>query len=100
MNHKIKIWVTTFFVALTLTKTFGFPLNNTLSKTYGELSTMGANQATDTFNDDRPTRSQSPDTDNTTTEANLQLDDVRYLYKDDATSLGASKIDAVNNAGK
>jgi hypothetical protein len=100
MYHLIKVLAALFLVTVTPIKTCSVLFSNdTFSRTYGGFSPTDANRATNTFNDDRPKKSQSPDTDSTTTKANALLD-LRdpLLRRDDVTPMDATKIDAVNNA--
>jgi hypothetical protein len=89
------------FLTLTVLKSLAVPLNDPLHKTYGSLSHMVLVEATKTFDDDRPNKSQSLDTEKTTTEANA-LRDLRrhFLRYDNVTPMsGTTNIDASNNVG-
>jgi hypothetical protein len=101
MYHRIKVLAALFLVTVTADETFSVLFSNdTFTRAYGGFSPTDANRAANTFNDDRPKKSQSPDTDSTTTKANAQLDLCRHLLRhDDVTPMDATKIDAVNNAG-
>jgi hypothetical protein len=87
------------FLTLTVQKTLAVPLNEPLRKTYGGLSSMALHEPTNTVDDDRPNRSQSLDTGNTTTEANALLDlRLNLLRHDNVTPMsGTTKTDAANN---
>jgi hypothetical protein len=100
MYHRIQVLASLFLVTVTADETFSVLFSNdTSTRTYGGLSPTDANRAANTFNDDRPKKSQNPDTDSTTTKANAQLDVRRHLLRhDDVTPMDATKIDAVNNA--
>ena len=87
------------FLTLTVLQTLAVPLNDPLRKTYGGLSSIVQHEPTNTFDDDRPNKSQSQDTKNATTEANALRDLRRHLLRyDDVTPMsGATNIDAANN---
>jgi hypothetical protein len=101
MYHRIQILAALFLVTVTAIETFSVLFSNdTSNRTYGGFSPTDANRATNTFNDDRPKISQSPDTDNTTTKANALLDLYRHLLRrDDVSPMDATKIDDDSNAG-
>ncbi len=100
MNHHRKWLAVIILVVAAMIKTFSFlSSNDTYSRTYGGFSPTDANQTTNTFNDDWPKKSQSPDTDSSTTKANAQLDlHQQFLRHDDVSPMGATKIEAGNNA--
>jgi hypothetical protein len=101
MNYLTKGLAVIILVVTATIKTFSVPsYNDTFSRAYGFFSPTDANQATNTFNDDWPKKSQRPDTESSTTVANALLDlDHHLLRHDDVSSLGATKIEADNNAG-
>ncbi len=101
MSHKIKRLAVAILVVATVIKIFSYlSSNDTFSRAYGCFSPTDANQATNTFNDDRPKNYQSTDTDRPTNEAKALLELCSHLPgHDDVTSIGATKIDAVNNTG-
>jgi hypothetical protein len=100
MYHPIKVLAVIMTVVSATIETFSFPSSNdTFSRAYGGFSPTDANQATNTFGDDRPKNYQSPDTDSRTTQANALLGLCRHLLRhDDVSPMGATKIDADNNA--
>jgi hypothetical protein len=89
------------FFTLTVLKTLAVPLNDSLLKTHRGLSSMALHEKTNTVDDDRPNKSQSLDTGNTTTEANALRDLRRYLLRHDNVTpfSGTTNIDAANNVG-
>jgi hypothetical protein len=93
--------ITILFLTLKVLKTLAVSLNDPLRKTYGSLSSMVLHEATNTFDDDGPSESQSLDSENTTTERNA-LSDLRryYLRYDNITPMSGTKnIDAPNYVG-
>jgi hypothetical protein len=68
MYHPIKVLAVIITVVAATIKTSNFPSSNdTFSRDYGGFSPTDANQATNTFSDDRLKNSQSPDTNSRTT---------------------------------
>ncbi len=94
MNHLIKGVAVIILVVTAKIKTFSVPsYNDTFSRAYGYFSPTDANQATNTFNDDRPKKFQRLDTESSTTVANALLDIRHHLLRhDDVSPLGATKI--------
>jgi hypothetical protein len=85
----------------TVLKTLAVPLNGSPGKTHGGLSSIVQHEPTNTFDDDRPNKSQSQDTKNGTTEANALSDLHRLLLRhyNFTPMSGTTNIDAVNNGG-
>jgi hypothetical protein len=100
MNHHVKRLAAFLLAVAIIIKTYSFlSLNDTFSRAYSCFSLMDANQATNTYNDDRPKNYKSPDTKNATTKENALLELLRHLARhDDVTPMGATKIEAINNA--
>jgi hypothetical protein len=100
MYNSIKVLAVIITVVAATITTFSFPSSDdTFSRAYGGFSPTDANKATNTFSDDRPKNSQSPDTDSRTTQANALLYLRHHLLRhDDVSPMGATKIDADNNA--
>jgi hypothetical protein len=96
MKHIIKRLTAAILAVATVIKIFSvLSTNDILSKAYGCFSPADANQATNTFNDDRPKNYQSPVTDRPTTEANALFEFRRHLSgHDDVTPIRTTKIDA------
>ncbi len=101
MYHQIKVLAVIIILVDATIKTFSFlSFNDTFSRTYGGFSPTDANQATNTFSDDRPKNSQSPYTESRTTQANALLDLLHhFLRHDDVSRIGSTKIEADSNAG-
>jgi hypothetical protein len=99
MNQNIKRLAAALLAVAIMIRTYSvLSSNDTFSRTYRCFSPTDANQATNTFNDDRQKNYKSPDTGNATTEANALLDILRNLARhDDVTPMGATNIEAVNN---
>jgi hypothetical protein len=89
------------FLTLRVLKSLAVPLNDPLHKTYDGLSHMVLDEAANTFDDDRPNKSQSLDTGKTTTEANVLRDLRHHLFKHDnfTPMSGTTNIDAANAVG-
>ncbi len=103
MHNLIKRLAVASLAVATVVKTFGVLFSNdTSSRIYGGFSPTDANQATNTFNDDRPKKSQSPDTDSGATKANATVDLRSHLLRhdDDVNPMCAIKIEVVSTVNE